>query len=652
MVRLLAVLLALPSVLTAAPLLRAMGTPAPEMFVAGSRSDFTVGCQVLETLPIGSEIRAVTPREGGWSRPSLDVSQEPENKGAFVNVTWSLAGSEGTTLEATCEKWSDRGPPYTQQDVVRQLHLKVAGRPLQNGARLTISFPNSRISNRALLADPVRNESRYLLQVLPAGSEEWQDIEGLPSYGVRPETAFRVEVLGRTQAVVGEPMPLSLAVLDRFGNPAVDYEGTVTFGSSDGQAKVGAPLTFKVGAQAIGEGTVTFTSPGLHKVTAEAGKKLDGATQSTLQVEVLATPPPLRLYWGELHVHGNNSYDARNWGGCVMTPHDMLDWGRRVAGLDFAAVTDHSMHSGRLTQQNMTEAQFKQTQEAAAELNDPGRYITFSACEQRCARGDTNVFFLQDDADYYMKDETKTIQQLWSIYENDPIITIPHQHPMVKRAERFDEIDATKEKLAEIHSNHGRYEYHENDPLKPPKGMVEGNNVQALLSRGHRLGVVCASDDHSGRPGLTDITGVYAKELTRESIFEALQQRHTYGSTGVRLNIAFTMGDAMMGDEVLVAAGDALQTARRFKADILAVQDIERAEIVRNGKVIYAKEGDGPALSFEYADTQPLDQCYLGTEKNGNPPTAYYYLRVTLPRENRFPVWLAWSSPIFVSPEG
>lgn len=651
MPRLLAVLLLSPALLHAAPLLRGTGTPEPQMFMAGSRADFTVGCQVLETLPVDSEIRVVTPREGSWSRPSLDVSKEPENKGAFVDVSWELAGSDGTVLEASCEKWSDRGPPYTAQDVVRQLRLKVTKRALQAGARLTVKFPNSRISNRCLLADPVRNESRYLLQVLPAGSEEWQDIEGLPSYGVHPEAPFRVEVLGRTQVVVGDAVPLSLAVLDRFGNPAVDYEGTVTFSSSDPNAKIGPALNFKAGAQAIGEGTITFATPGLHKVVAEAGQALEGATQSAMQVEVLATAPPLRLYWAELHVHGNNSYDARNWGGCMMTPHDMLDWGRRVAGLDVAAVTDHSMHNGRLTQQNMTGAQFQQTQEAAKELNDPGRYVTLTACEQRCARGDTNVYFLQDNADYYMKDSVKTIQELWGIYQNDPIISIPHQHPQVKRPERFDEIDPTKEKLAEIHSNHGRYEYHENEPLKPAKGMVDGNNVQALLARGHRLGVVCASDDHSGRPGQTDVTGIYAKELTRPAIFEALQQRHTFGSTGVRLNIMFRMGDAMMGDEVLAAAGDPLMSARRLKADILAVQDIERAEIVRNGKVIYAKEGNGPALSFEFADTQPLDQCYLGTEKNGNPPTAYYYLRVTLPRENRYPVWLAWSSPIFVSPK-
>ncbi len=591
MQRLPVVLLLSPALLHAAPLLQATGTPESQTFVAGARADFSVGCRVLETLPVDSEIRVVTPREGGWSKPSLDVSKEPENPGSFVNVSWELVGSDGTVLEGSCERWSDRGPPYTLQDVVRQVRLKVTARPLQAGARLTVKFPGSRISNRCLLADPRRNQSRYLLQVLPAGTTAWQDMAGLPSYGVRPEAPFRVELLGRTQVVAGEPMPLALAVLDRFGNPAVDYEGTVTFGSSDGNAKVGPALTFKAGAQAIGEGSITFATAGLHKVTAEAGQALEGATQSALQVEVLATAPPLRLYWAELHVHGNNSYDARNWGGCMMTPHDMLEWGRRVAGLDVAAVTDHSMHNGRLTQQNMTEAQFQQTQEAAKELNAPGRFITLTACEQRCARGDTNVYFLNDDEDYYMKDSVKTIQELWGIYQNDPIISIPHQHPMVKRPERFDAIDPNKEKLAEIHSNHGRYEYHENEPLKPPKGMVDGNNVQALLARGHRLGVVCASDDHSGRPGLTDLTGIYARELTRPALFEALQQRHTYGSTGVRLNIMFRMGDAMMGDEVLVAAGDALQSARRFRAEILAVQNIERAEIVRNGKVIYAKEG-------------------------------------------------------------
>jgi hypothetical protein len=66
------------------------------------------------------------------------------------------------------------------------------------------------------------------------------------------------------------------------------------------------------------------------------------------------------------------------------------------------------------------------------------------------------------------------------------------------------------------------------------------------FEKGYRVGVVCHSDDHKGRPGATrpgassfgvigGPTCYFMPELTREALFEALRQRRHYGTTGVRI---------------------------------------------------------------------------------------------------------------------
>lgn len=80
-----------------------------------------------------------------------------------------------------------------------------------------------------------------------------------------------------------------------------------------------------------------------------------------------------------------------------------------------------------------------------------------------------------------------------------------------------------------------------------PAGLVNG------LKYGVRYGVVAGGDSHSGRPGsfvFGALTAVLAREHTRDGVFDALRARHTYATSGHRLLMEFSCGDAIMGDEV------------------------------------------------------------------------------------------------------
>jgi hypothetical protein len=60
-------------------------------------------------------------------------------------------------------------------------------------------------------------------------------------------------------------------------------------------------------------------------------------------------------------------------------------------------------------------------------------------------------------------------------------------------------------------------------------------------TKGFRVGIVCHSDHHRGRPGASTFRAVvgptcyFMPELTRDALFEALRTRRHYGATGPRI---------------------------------------------------------------------------------------------------------------------
>ncbi len=90
--------------------------------------------------------------------------------------------------------------------------------------------------------------------------------------------------------------------------------------------------------------------------------------------------------------------------------------------------------------------------------------------------------------------------------------------------------DGRVERTVEVHSTWGTFEWILHDAFE----------------KGFRVGVVCHSDDHKGRPGATTpgastfgaiggLTCYFMPELTRDALFEALRKRWHYGTTGTRL---------------------------------------------------------------------------------------------------------------------
>ena len=126
-------------------------------------------------------------------------------------------------------------------------------------------------------------------------------------------------------------------------------------------------------------------------------------------------------------------------------------------------------------------------------------------------------------------------------------------------------------------------------------------------------------------PGGT--TGVYAEDLSREAVFDAIRNRRCFATTGKRIVVEFKADDHWMGEEYKSA------DAPHLSVKVLGTAPIASVTIVKNNQDYVRMEGKGQReLAFEYGDTVP------------SKATDYYYVRVI--QED---LEMAWASPIWIS---
>jgi hypothetical protein len=186
----------------------------------------------------------------------------------------------------------------------------------------------------------------------------------------------------------------------------------------------------------------------------------------------------------------------------------------------------------------------------------------------------------------------------------------------------YSRLETDVERLVELWSMHGSSEGY--DPADRPLIGAAAGGVLAALQRGVRIGFVAGSDTHSGRPGGSakeprpywgGLAAVWAGDLTRRSLFDALYARHTYALTGARIVLKMTVNGALMGSEI--SACDAAD----IQIDAWAPGKIQRVELLKNAHLLQC-----------YTTRQGLsgkhDECHLQVQDRTEGP-AFYHCRIT-----------------------
>jgi len=571
------------------------GAPAARV---GEPGRFTL---VFETGPegiaSGGSILFQVPTSWEWSPPQLANADAP----GFTMVT---SNARGVKLE----------PTVSQPGL---LEIRIAGRPLAAGERVRVDYGVGKAG--AAVDRFAERETRFFVAVDGDGDgwREW--IAEAPTLDVAPGPPARLVLMLPPTARSGEPLRLRAAVLAGNGDAGVDFEGTLRLALPPG-VEGPSELTLARAARGVAEVTLRLAGDGIVRVRAEGPDGL--AAESN---PCVVTPGGKRLLFGDLHGHSNLS-DGTG------TPEDYYRYARDVAALDVAALTDHD-HWG-LPFLDETPANWERIEEATRSFHAPGRFVTLLGYEWTSwVWGHRHVLHFEDTATLRSSFDERydSPPELWAALRGAPVLTFAHHSAGNPVATDWRIApDPELEPLTEIVSVHGSSESF--DTPWPVRGMLQGNTVRDALSRGYRLGLLGSGDSHDGHPGLVQLAerssgglaGIYAEELTRESVLAALRARRTFATNGARIVLDATLDGRPMGSALPAGAEGRLQL------QVAAPGELEAVELVTGEGVVSRHPAEGKR-SLALESTLPAFQS-----------GEWLYVRV-LQRDQG----AAWSSPFF-----
>jgi len=382
---------------------------------------------------------------------------------------------------------------------------------------------------------------------------------------VLPDASVRLEATRPCTVRPGEGSRVHVTARDRFDN-RVPHSGFVEV-EQCGERRV-VPMVNGMADAVLPEGcaSVTVRLPAL-SLTAEANP--------------CAESEDYQLYVGDLHAHDLLS-EAHQYTDRV------YDWAIEDRNMDFVSVSVQT--HGWIDNQKWTIEKYH-----CERYLREGRFVTLLANEwQHTEFGDKIIHHLGGDQPFLCVDDPRynTPAKLYDAVRGLDAVIISHHtaYPLGSwcAGTNFPCVDTSVERLAELWSMHGSSEGFEEDD-RPLKNMDMDNSVMAALRSGLRLGFVAGSDTHSGRPGggpkepMAYWGGqacVWARELTRAGIMEALKARRTYAITGARILLRMTVNGAEMGSE-LPAAEKA-----HIEVKVSAPSKIEKVQIVKNTRLL------------------------------------------------------------------
>ncbi len=444
-----------------------------------------------------------------WSKPQFDKPDAP-------NFT-TVEASNGANLEV----WFDR---LNVRPYANTLLIRVGRGYLRAGDTLTIRFGDRRAGSPGLrLQTNVEKNVELRTSVDVFATYEFCELPKQPAFDLIAGPATRWKAILPSLAVVGEPFRLAIVAEDLWGNPTEDAGGTFKLRASQPLRGLPESITIRKGdgprvienlvADGAGDIALTLTADG--QTIAEANP-----------LRVTATAP-LRRYWADLHGQSGETIG-------MGTAEEYFRYARDKAFIDMVG------HQGNDFQ--ITDAFWKKLNTLTAQFDQPGKFVCLPGYEwsgNTGMGGDRNIFFRREgrpirrSSHILVEGATSTAaiytaDKLFEVLGDDDCRVIAHvggRYADVKYAH-----DGRIERTVEVHSTWGTFEWILHDAFE----------------KGFRVGVVCHSDDHKGRPGATTpgastfgaiggLSCYFMPELTRDALFEALRKRRHYGTTGTRL---------------------------------------------------------------------------------------------------------------------
>jgi hypothetical protein len=448
----------------------------------------------------------------------------------------------------------------------------------------------------------------------PEGDNSYSIVPVVPEFRLVARKADHFFVTIPSTRRAGETADVCIRAEDPANNLAASFNGTVVLKGMPGRGKVKVKMKDGLGHVDLpvkGNGVVRVSVSGY------------GMSASSNPMVIQKTSSAYGVYWGDLHGH---TFESDGLGG---TAEYYYTYARDAADLDVCAGADHGPRM--------------KCRDATRKFNDPRKFVTiwgYEWAESKPGRLDWNIYFRDEDLPIPAGWPT-TIEGFWDSIEklygdnsDKQVIVGPHMFTYPTKCKPwFENWNDKYCRFVEIYSEHGMSEYQGNPRMLANGNIKPGFFMQDGLAAGCKFGILGSSDTHDTRAGRGSnslrhqggLVAFLAKDLTRESIWDAWWNRRFYAASNERIFIDFTINGHMMGEEISTdgdphIAYTVYGCTKQFDVILLRNNEVLKRTTSKGGKVIE----DFRDSSFE---------------KTGN-----YYLRV-VERDGEF----AWSSPIWVN---
>jgi hypothetical protein len=457
----------------------------------------------------------------------------------------------------------------------KTIYIKVQNGYLGPGDTITLSFGDKRGGSPGFRMQTFC-EDTFELKVLvdPVATCVYNELESSPTIRIVPGEPKVWKAVIPSQVEQNKPFNLRIKAEDKWGNPTSTSQSEISLDSN--LPLSGLPPLLNTGDAAEAE----IILPGLAAET----QGTYFVSCSTPDGQVFHTNPmrvvdslSIGRFWGDLHGQSEETIGSNS-------VEKYFSFARDKAWLDFAG------HQGNDFQ--VTPEFWQLLQKTTKAFNKDGRFVTFPGYEwsgNTGLGGDHNVYFREEgytihrsshalvDNEGDVDSDCYTAAALLKALPADGAMVFAH---VGGRYARFEAAAPALLKSVEIHSAWGTFEW----------------LLRDAFDAGLRVGIVSNSDGHKGRPGASypgaslfgsygGLTCVQAKELAREEVWNAYQERRHYATTGARIYLDL----AIKVDDKSLPMGSIIETnasTAEIEVDISPSAPVNRIEILNRGQIV------------------------------------------------------------------
>ncbi|MCX5996362.1 MAG: DUF3604 domain-containing protein [Chloroflexi bacterium] len=486
-----------------------------------------------------------------------------------------------------------------------------------------------------------------------SGSGEYRVVPSYSTLEVGGGPAASLKVISPSTPGLNEEFTFVVRAEDNDGFLSMKYTGTVSIPPQAGIEFGNGIYTFLAADKGAAKLKARITKPGTYNLNVR-----DDVTNKTYSSNplVVGETAGAHIYWGDLHQHDTMGKDANR------APEWVFQRNKNVDGFDFAAVSIHDLFEYWGISPDAGELSY--LNELTERYSDAGKFVTFQGYEwTNLPQGHRNIYFAEGETPVlFSYDKVKSPDALRTSLAGKRYLVIPHhtawRFMYSNSPYNWGPPDWEETRLVEIYSKHGSSDFfeapspihHDVTPFfiylmgatsnRAHKG--DGSYVREALAKGFKLGIIAGGDNHWARgsksfgTGITQdypngLQAVMATDLTRAGLYEAMWQRHTYGTTGARIIIDFKVNGSLMGSEIRADNGN----PPRIYYMVKGTAPVQKIEIWK-----YSKSKGYEVFNFEGKGMLAAESQFSDNEFSQD---SFYFMKVVQEDGN-----VAWSSPVWV----